>query len=88
MAYLEGGGRPDVVLLDMAMPRCDGPETLRRIRADQRFARLPVFSVSSTNPKELNVPDGPDGFDGWFPKPLNPRGLWDAIRTVVHSSAN
>ena len=43
LAYLEGGGRPDVVLVDMAMPRCDGPETLRRIRADGRLAPLTVL---------------------------------------------
>ncbi|QJW95039.1 response regulator [Frigoriglobus tundricola] len=85
--YLEAGGRPDVVLVDMAMPRCDGPETLRRIRADERFSGLPVFSVSSTNPRELNVPDGPGGFDAWFSKPLNPKYLWDAIQAAVRSPA-
>ena len=86
LGYLEAGGRPDVVLLDMAMPRCDGPETLRRIRADGRFSDLPVFSVSSTSPQELNIPDGPGGFDGWFPKPLNPRRLWDAIQAATRSA--
>jgi carbon storage regulator CsrA len=87
LGYLAAGGHPDVVLLDMSMPRCDGPETLRRIRADGRFAGLAVFSVSSTSPRELNVPDGPGGFDGWFPKPLNPRRLWDAIQSATQSPA-
>ncbi|WP_439624746.1 response regulator [Gemmata sp.] len=87
LAYLAAGNRPDVVIMDMAMPRCDGPETLRRIRADQRLAGLRVFSVSSTNPREVNVPDGPAGFDAWFPKPLNPKRLWDAIQDAVRSPA-
>jgi carbon storage regulator CsrA len=87
LAYLEKGSRPDAVLLDMAMPRLDGPETLRRIRADRRFAGLRVFSVSSTSPSELNVPQGPGGFDGWFPKPLNPRRLWEAIQDALQSPA-
>jgi carbon storage regulator CsrA len=87
LEYLEAGGSPDVVLLDMAMPRLSGPETLRRIRADGRFGGLRVFSVSSTPPSELNVPEGPGGFDGWFPKPLNPRRLWDAIQTALRSPA-
>jgi CheY-like chemotaxis protein/sRNA-binding carbon storage regulator CsrA len=85
--YLAAHARPDVVILDMAMPRCDGPETLRRIRADDRLAGLRVFSVSSTNPRELCVPDGPSGFDGWFPKPLNPGRLWNAIQAAVRSPA-
>jgi len=80
LAYLTAGNRPDVVIMDMAMPRCDGPETLRRIRADQRLAGLRVFSVSSTNPRDMSVPEGPDGFDAWFPKPLNPVRLWDAMQ--------
>ena len=84
LAYL-ATERPDMVLLDMKMPRCDGPETLRRIRADNRLAGLRVFSLSSTSPRELNVPDGPTGFDGWFPKPLNPRRLWDAIQDALQS---
>jgi CheY-like chemotaxis protein len=87
LEYLATHDRPDVVLLDMAMPRCDGPETLRRIRADDRLAGLKVFSVSSTNPRELCIPDGPGGFDAWFPKPLNPGRLWDAIRAAAESPA-
>ncbi len=80
LTYLEAGGQADVVLLDMAMPRCDGPATLRRIRADERYRGLKVFSVSSTSPRELGIAEGPEGFDAWFPKPLNPRRLWDAMQ--------
>ena len=82
MSYLSTHARPDVVLLDMAMPRCDGPETLRRIRADGRLVGLRVFSVSGTRPDALSVPGG---FDGWFPKPLNPRRLWDAIQAATNT---
>lgn len=38
---------PDIVLLDLEMPRMDGFETLVRLRADARFARLPVIVVTS-----------------------------------------
>lgn len=83
--YLAAHERPDVVLLDMRMPRCDGPTTLRAIRAEPRLADLRVFCVSGTPPQEMGVPTGPGGIDGWFPKPLNPRTLWDAIRRSVSS---
>lgn len=38
---------PDLVLLDLEMPRMDGFETLARLRADERFAHLPVIVVTS-----------------------------------------
>ena len=87
LAYLAAHARPDVVLLDMLMPRCDGPATVRAIRAEPRLADLRVFGVSGTRPQDLGVPTGPGGIDGWFPKPLDPRTLWDAVRRSVASPA-
>jgi CheY-like chemotaxis protein len=38
---------PDLVLLDVMMPGTDGPTTLQRMRADPRFARIPVIFVTA-----------------------------------------
>jgi hypothetical protein len=62
-----------------ARPRCDGPRTVPRIRADQRLQGLKGFAISATSPAELVVPQGPGGVDAWFPRPLNPRKLWQAM---------
>jgi carbon storage regulator CsrA len=86
--YLAGPDRPDVVLLDMGMPRCDGPTALRAIRSNPRTADLIVFGVSGSSPNELGITTGPGGVDGWFAKPLNPRALWDAIKRCGTSQAN
>ncbi|MBX7106319.1 MAG: response regulator [Gemmataceae bacterium] len=89
LEYLAAHDLPDVVLLDMQMPRCDGPSTVRAIRADARLAELPVFCVSGTSPRDLGVVIGPGGIDAWYPKPLDPRNLWEAIcRSVSGSAAN
>ena len=78
--FLSSHERPDFVLLDMYMPRCDGPETVVRIRRDPRLADLKVFAVSGTSPRDLGLPTGPEGVDAWFPKPVNPQTLWESIQ--------
>jgi len=67
--------RPDVVLLDMHMPRCDGPTTISAIRRNPQLSGVKVFAVSGSSPNQANVPIGPAGVDRWFSKPLNPRML-------------
>jgi two-component system response regulator len=46
------GGRPQLVLLDLKMPRMDGLEVLRRIRADAVAADLPVVVLTSSERPE------------------------------------
>jgi carbon storage regulator CsrA len=67
---------PDVVLLDMQMPRLGGRETLAAIRRHERLSRLLVFGVSGSTPDEQGIAlGGRDGIDDWFEKPLNPNQL-------------
>jgi two-component system cell cycle response regulator DivK len=39
--------RPDLVLLDISLPQMDGPEVVRRIRADQDLENLPVIALTA-----------------------------------------
>ena len=79
LEYLATHERPDFVLLDMLMPRCDGPKTIDRIRSNPQLSDVRVFAISGANPEELGVKTGAQGVDAWFRKPLNPRRLWNAI---------
>ncbi len=83
LEYLKTHDLPDVVLLDMRMPRCDGPTTIARIRKDPNMADLRVFAVSATRPSDLGVATGAGGVDGWFAKPLNPEVLARQIRRIA-----
>lgn len=75
LRYLSQNRRPDVVLLDMRMPRLDGPKTVSSIRRDPAYQGLKLFAVSGTDPSEVGVITGPEGIDRWFCKPLNPETL-------------
>jgi len=67
--------RPDIVLLDMRMPRCNGPEMISALRRDPELEDLKVFAVSGTAPGEFGVSTGPGGVDRWFSKPVDPEEL-------------
>ncbi len=73
--YLTSHERPDYVLLDMRMPRCDGAETVQLIRSNPNLADLTVFAVSGSERAEVGVELGGRGIDRWFSKPLNPASL-------------
>jgi carbon storage regulator CsrA len=73
--YLRGGGRADVVLLDMGLPRCDGATMVRMLRRDPAYAGLKIFAVTGHTAEEFNLVRGPQGIDRWFLKPINPRQL-------------
>jgi carbon storage regulator CsrA len=81
--YLHSHERPDVVLLDMKLPKVDGPTTLGRIRRDPNLEGMKVYAVSATPPKRFGVKTGPGGIDRWFCKPLDPRELVRQLDTEL-----
>jgi len=75
LSLLKKNARPDFVLLDMNMPRCDGPTTLAAIRANPEWHNLRVFAVSGSSQREVGVSVGEVGVNRWFQKPLDPEVL-------------
>ncbi|MBI3271021.1 MAG: response regulator [Planctomycetes bacterium] len=57
LARLEQGARPDLVLLDWMMPGLDGIGTLQRLRADPRFAHIPVV-LATAKGQERDLEEG------------------------------
>jgi carbon storage regulator CsrA len=84
MEYLESNVKPSVVLVDMRMPRCDGPTTIRRIRENPAFDRVKIFAVSGSTPEENRIDAEEVGVNRWFMKPLNPKSLVDAMAVTTH----
>ncbi|MHB0960185.1 MAG: response regulator [Pirellulaceae bacterium] len=85
--YLAENDQPDVVLLDMQMPRCDGPTTIQAIRTNPSYAGLKVFAVSGRVPADMGVQVGPAGVDRWFRKPLNPQSLVTELKRDLRLAA-
>jgi two-component system, sensor histidine kinase and response regulator len=76
--------RFDMVLLDIQMPRMDGPEALRLIRAHERTSKLTsalvimITGVSTEETKELCYNAGADGF---YVKPLSLKNIDQVLET-------
>jgi len=79
MIHLAKHERPDVVLMDMRMPRFDGRKAVAAIRGNPSFRDLKVFGVSGTDPSEIEISVGPRGVDRWFSKPVDPQKIVEAI---------
>lgn len=77
--------RPDVVLLDMGLPRCDGATTVRKIRREPAYEGLKIFAVTGAAPEQFNLDVGPRGIDRWFRKPVDSEAL---LRDIVASAAS
>lgn len=62
---------PDLVLLDVAMPIVDGPDLLAKLRADPRFANLPVITISAAGERDVVMRMIELGVADYLRKPLN-----------------
>ena len=88
ITYLASNPIPDVIVLDMNMPRFDGSWTVREVRAQSKFDDTKIYAVSGMEPGDCDVEFGPNGIDRWFPKPLNPEELIDQIHQATYTAAS
>ncbi len=85
--YLHSHTRPDVVLLDMSLPRCDGATMVRKVREDPAYAGMKIFAVSGHEPGECGIGQGPGGVDRWYHKPVDPADLVRGMRQDLDGRA-
>jgi two-component system response regulator len=62
---------PEVVLLDLKLPKVDGLDVLRRVRADARTRRLPVVVLTSSNEKQDVLSSYDLGANSFVRKPVD-----------------
>jgi two-component system response regulator len=81
------GGRdarvlPQLVLLDLKLPKVGGLEVLRRLRADPRTRRLPVVVLTSSREEEDMLTSYDNGANSYVRKPVDFARFADAIRQL------
>ncbi len=74
--------KPDVILLDLAMPGVAGDEFLEKMRADPELEHIPVIVMSAWARRI----EPPFAIAGWLPKPFEPRELLDILGSLPGST--
>lgn len=79
--------RPDLILLDIMMPKMDGMETCRRLKANPKTASIPVVIVTAKNPSDARAEGMMAGAVDYITKPVNLTDLIKRIETVLTTTS-
>ena len=80
--------RPGVVLLDVEMPKLDGWEVCRRLKAEPDTAGMPVLMLTARAQDEDRHSGMEAGADGYVTKPFSPRELVERVTALLAQRAH
>lgn len=75
--------KPDMVLLDLAMPGLDGAAVCRRIKADNATKNIPVMLFTASIIKPISESAKEMGADDYIAKPFDSKELLEKIRILL-----
>ncbi|PIU83803.1 MAG: two-component system response regulator [Elusimicrobia bacterium CG06_land_8_20_14_3_00_38_11] len=74
---------PDLILLDVMMPHMDGIEVCKKLRAEEKTAKIPILFLSALT-QDMEVMRGlMAGSDGYIVKPFEPDNLLESIEKLI-----
>jgi two-component system cell cycle response regulator DivK len=75
--------RPDLVLMDIQLPKISGMEAMRRLRADPATAATPIIAITSFALSGDDLKAKAAGATAYLAKPYSPRDLLGLIRKIL-----
>jgi DNA-binding response OmpR family regulator len=74
---------PDLAVLDVMMPKMDGFEVVRRLRAEEATKRMPIIMLTA-RAQDSDVEEGFDaGADDYLRKPFSPQELRARVQSIL-----
>jgi two-component system, cell cycle response regulator DivK len=77
--------RPDVILMDLSLPRVDGWEATRRLKQDERTAAIPIIALTAHALAAAHDKAKEVGCDAVVTKPCLPRDLEQEVRRQLEA---
>ena len=74
--------QPQLILLDLKLPKVDGLEVLKRLRADARTALLPVVILTTSNEERDIVTSYQLGVNSYMRKPVDSDSFMETVRQL------
>jgi CheY-like chemotaxis protein len=75
--------KPDLIILDIMMPKMDGLEVCRKLKSDPKLAKIPIVLLSA-RAQDLDIREGLDiGADAYLTKPFDPVELLDVVGRLL-----
>ncbi len=75
--------RPDLIILDVMMPKMDGIETCRQLRALPEFKKTAIIFLTARNEEYSEIAGFNAGADDYISKPIKPRALVSRINAIL-----
>jgi len=86
IAQIESGMHPDLIIMDIEMPECDGLEAARRIRAwetEHGARRIPILALTASALGDDRAQCLAAGMDAYLTKPFDRQDLEEAIHKIL-----
>ena len=75
--------RPDLIIMDLALPGMDGWEASRRLKADPETADIPIIALTAFAMRGDEERAREAGCDGYLSKPCRPQTIRDAVQRFL-----
>jgi two-component system phosphate regulon response regulator PhoB len=86
-AELAASEKPDAIVLDIMLPKLNGFEVTKRLRADERTAGIPLLILSAKGETENRIKGLELGADDYLPKPFSPKELLLRLQALLRRKA-
>jgi DNA-binding response OmpR family regulator len=75
--------KPDIILLDVMMPKMDGYQVCRMLKFDEEFKNIPVLMLTARGQDQDKKTGNDVGADGYITKPFDSKVLLDSIKKCL-----